>query len=76
MADEAGDRDASRIADIVYRLPAHERAVLLMIARRMQSGLRRYGPLDPSDGRDWTAEAIEELVDAIAYLTVEMVRRG
>lgn len=33
-------------------------------------GLARYGaPLDPFDGRNWIAEAREELADALVYLT-------
>lgn len=38
-------------------------------------GLARYGvPLDPFDGRDWLAEAREELADAIVYLTAAQRR--
>ena len=37
---------------------------------RERLGLERYGrPLDPYDGRDWIAEAREELADALVYLT-------
>lgn len=37
---------------------------------RERLGLARYGrPLDPYDGRDWIAEAREELADALVYLT-------
>lgn len=44
------------------------------LAERMREreavGLARYGrPLDPEDGRDWIAEAREELADAMVYLT-------
>lgn len=36
---------------------------------RERLGLARYGrPLDPYDGRDWIAEACEELDDALIYL--------
>lgn len=75
MDDEA-ERDAKRMADIVYRLPEAEREVLLTIAHRLHSGLRRYGPLSADDDRDWRAETVEELVDAIAYLTIDLMRRG
>lgn len=37
---------------------------------RERLGLARYGkPLDPDDGRNWIAEASEEIADALVYLT-------
>jgi hypothetical protein len=43
---------------------------------REQVGIERYGrPLDAiADARDWGAEAHEELIDAMVYLTAELHR--
>lgn len=45
-------------------------------AERERVGIQRYGqPLDPfGDPRDWDAEAREEMLDAMVYLTASIER--
>lgn len=45
-------------------------------AERERIGVERYGqPLDAlGDARDWEAEAREEMLDAMVYLTAELER--
>ncbi len=45
-----------------------------MIEERLEKGKRQYGEqLRVDDGRDWLEEALEELLDAIVYLTAELL---
>lgn len=51
-------------------LAAEFPALCARFESREAVGLARYGaPLDPFDGRNWIAEAREELADALVYLT-------
>jgi len=47
--------------------------VTAVIARRVLAGEARYGRLDP---RDFGREALEELLDAIFYLSAGLLRLG
>jgi len=55
------------------------RAVIVpMVRRRMEQGSKEYGELLPAehDDRDFAAEALEELVDAVFYVQrLELQRR-
>ena len=45
-----------------------------MIEARLEKGKRQYGEqLEVDDGREWLEEALEELLDAIVYLTAELL---
>ena len=48
--------------------------ILSMIEERLEKGKRQYGEqLEVDDGREWLEEALEELLDAIVYLTAELL---
>ena len=48
--------------------------ILDLIKTRLEKGALKYGEeLDPSDGRDWIEESIEELLDATVYLTAKLL---
>ena len=48
--------------------------ILSMIKARLEKGKRQYGEqLEVDDGREWLEEALEELLDAIVYLTAELL---
>jgi len=48
--------------------------ILSMIEARLEKGKRQYGEqLEVDDGREWLEEALEELLDAIVYLTAELL---
>ncbi len=49
-------------------------ALVQLVGARLEVGRREYGPLQVADDpRDWRAEALEELVDACAYLAVARI---
>ncbi len=51
-----------------------ELRAVLFVARRLSMGRKKYGPLNPDDGRDWLEELKEELADALVYLSSEEQR--
>jgi hypothetical protein len=58
----------AELLDVVAELGTEERAVLLVLARRLLAGQRAYGRLDLArDARDWRKERGEELADALIY---------
>lgn len=62
--------------DVIDRLGAEERAVMLHIAKRLLAGQASYGLLDvANDQRDFDAEAGDELSDLLAYLACSWLRR-
>lgn len=59
-------------------LNEREQHLVRAVAARLRLGLQTYGPLNDARLRDgpWTEEALEELLDAVVYLTMELARRG
>lgn len=56
-----------------------ERRVLLAVADRLRKGRAHYGPLviaERGKTMDFHVEANEELLDAIAYLTMDSLRKA
>lgn len=48
--------------------------IIEMIENRMKEGAKKYGShLDPHDGRNWSKEALEELLDACVYLSAGLI---
>jgi len=74
MSSETPNNDAlhKRITEICERYALNAPKYARLIQARLDLGAERYGNVDLplSDGRDMTAEAIEELLDAIVYLHV------
>tara|TARA_Y100000034_G_scaffold90461_1_gene108975 strand:- start:253 stop:456 length:204 start_codon:yes stop_codon:yes gene_type:complete len=49
--------------------------ILNMIEQRLSVGAKKYGEnIDVDDGRNWTVEALEELLDACVYIAAEILR--
>lgn len=49
--------------------------VVERVVERLRLGQRQYGPLVlATNPRDWKAEAVEELLDATAYLAMQSVK--
>ncbi len=49
--------------------------VLHQQAQRMIAGRKAYGDLNITrDRREWTEQAVEELLDGMNYLTIELVK--
>jgi hypothetical protein len=50
--------------------------ILETIVRRVGTGRASYGEWRVDDGRKYPREALEELMDAMAYISAELVRLG
>lgn len=64
----------SDLANYIIGTGDDEFRVIRAIAKRLQKGAREYGGLNISNGRDWSRELREELLDAIVYATVLELR--
>jgi hypothetical protein len=63
------------LADIAAQLGHDELEVLRLLAIRVRAGRARYGRLDVRrDRRNFTCETLEELVDALFYLSAGVLR--
>lgn len=64
---------------VIGSLPKTEagRRLGRMLRSRDAIGWESYGkPLSPEDGRDFKEESLEELLDALQYLTAQSMRNG
>ena len=49
--------------------------IIELIKERLDKGQKEYGgDLDPEDGRDWTLEALEEILDGMVYLAASIIK--
>ncbi len=55
------------LLDAWIRLAERERKVLCTLAWRLAAGQRKFGPLTVAK-KDWTFEALEEVLDACVYM--------
>jgi hypothetical protein len=63
------------LVDIWHRLNNDEQTVLLEVARGLDVGRAFYGGLDlENDTRDFRAETMEEVRDALVYVGAELSR--
>ena len=52
------------------------RRITQIIVDRMRWGQSVHGDWADNDDRDWTHEAVEELLDALIYLARDEVKKG
>ena len=56
-------------------MSGHNKEIVSLIESRLEKGRREYKQeVDVFDGRDWTKEALEELLDACVYITAEILK--
>ena len=49
--------------------------IVKLIEDRLEKGKREYEEeLNPFDGRDWIVEALEEVADALVYITAKLIQ--
>tara|TARA_Y100000401_G_C8203979_1_gene165034 strand:- start:128 stop:307 length:180 start_codon:yes stop_codon:yes gene_type:complete len=49
--------------------------IIKLIEDRLEKGKREYEEeLNPFDGRDWIVEALEEVADALVYITAKLIQ--
>jgi hypothetical protein len=72
--DDAARRQLLRVN---AGLGEDELAVLVLIAGRLEKGRGVYGELRIArDGRDFGAESLEEILDALSYCGMALVQQG
>ncbi len=59
------------ILTVWEKLGPREKRVLLTFAWRMATGQRKYGPMSLAK-KDWTYEALEEVLDACVYMSAAL----
>lgn len=65
----------AELHELARALPGEERAVLLLVARRLTLGVARYGDLHVHhDPRNFAVEALEEAADGFAYAACALLR--
>jgi hypothetical protein len=77
--DKSMDADTvaiERIAAMLEGIGKDELRVIELIIKRMRHGRQQYGALDIHGAKDWTKEASEELLDAVAYLAMQVTRES
>lgn len=62
------------LAERIETLAGDERAIVETVVERIEQGRRAYGPWNIADGRVYEREALEEILDGMAYLAAELVR--
>lgn len=65
-----GQKDEARLQD----LRGDERAILGQLLDRLHGGREAYGPWKTDDGRVYLREALMEVLDALHYVSAELVR--
>ena len=59
----------------VERCEADEKAIVIELLKRLDTGREQYGPWDVmNDERDYLQEALEEILDALLYIAAALVR--
>ncbi len=49
--------------------------IIKLIEDRLEKGKREYEEeLNPFDGRDWIIETLEEVADALVYITAKLIQ--
>ena len=49
--------------------------IIKLIKDRLEKGKREYEEeLNPFDGRDWIDETLEEVADALVYITAKLIQ--
>ena len=65
---------ANEIAERIEGLRGDERAIVEALLDRIEQGREVYGPWKVDDGRDYPAEAFDEVIDALHYCAAALVR--
>jgi hypothetical protein len=67
---------ATRLAERIEALQADERAIVEKLLDRIEQGREVYGPWKVDDGRDYQAEALDEVIDALHYCAAALVKKA
>jgi hypothetical protein len=65
---------AEKLAARIELLSADELEILETLLSRLEKGRKCYGPWMVNDGRDYDAEALAEVMDALHYCAARLVQ--
>lgn len=69
-------RPRDELQNLAHGLGEDEIRILVRVARRLEFGRKRYGLMDlKSDKRDFTKEAVEEILDWLVYVESDIERK-
>lgn len=68
-------RERMKAGGRLASLEGDEQQIAETLLARLGAGRRQYGPWNVGDGRDYPAEAYEEVLDGLHYVAAELVRR-
>lgn len=69
------DEHLRRLVDRAKRLGPDELTVLVLVAERLATGRKQYGPLQvATDRRDFAREALEEAADLAVYVAARLLQ--
>jgi len=60
----------------IEALQEDEKAIVEVLLDRIEQGRKEYGPWKVNDGRDYQAEAFDEVIDALHYCAAALVKRS
>ena len=66
---------ATKLTERIEALQADERAIVEKLLDRIEQGREVYGPWKVDDGRDYQAEALDEVIDALHYCAAALVKK-
>jgi len=66
---------ASKLIERIEALQADEQAIVEKLLERIEQGREVYGPWKVDDGRDYQAEALDEVIDALHYCAAALVKK-
>ena len=64
----------ARITAFTVEAGTHELAVIAQLCRRLEKGRKEYGGLDIDRVRNWRQDLREELLDALVYDAILLLR--
>jgi len=67
---------ATKLTKRIEALQADERAIVEKLLDRIEQGREVYGPWKVDDGRDYQAEALDEVIDALHYCAAVLVKKA
>ena len=67
--------DAQKLAQRIEALKEDEQAIVEVLLDRIEQGRTEYGPWKVDDGRDYRAEAFDEVIDALHYCAAALLKK-
>ena len=58
----------------ISQMPTDEQSIIKALIDRLDAGRQAYGPWRIDDSRQYEAEALEEVLDALHYVAAQLVR--